>query len=376
MSSNAFGKIFKITTWGESHGKAIGVVIDGCPAGLEISNEEINVELERRRPGRSSFVSPRKELDIGEIYSGVFEGKTTGAPISIIIANGDADSSKYAPIKDLLRPGHANFTYLEKYGCFDYKGGGRSSARETAGRVAAGAVAKKLLDHFGIKVCAYLKQVHSIVAVVEPSAYENLQRKVLESPVFCPDSEAEKEITTLLQEVIAEGDSVGGVVEVCALNVPTGLGDPVYDKLEALIASAMMSLPASKGVEVGSGFSSVRMKGSEHNDQYINVNGDIRTETNYAGGVLGGISNGMPLITRVAFKPTSSIMRSQETLDKCGVAKSFDLPKGSRHDPCVTIRAVPVVEAMMALVLVDALLMKRLSKLELLPSLGKIEELV
>lgn len=376
MSSNAFGNIFKITTWGESHGKAIGVVIDGCPAGLEISNEEINVELERRRPGRSSFVSPRKEQDIGEIYSGVFEGKTTGAPISIVIPNGDADSSKYAPIKDLLRPGHANFTYLEKYGCFDYKGGGRSSARETAGRVAAGAVAKKLLAHFGIQVCAYLKQVQNVLARVETSDYETLRQDVSNSPVFCPDKDAENEITALLKEIISQGDSVGGVVEVCALNVPTGLGDPVYEKLEANIAKAMMSLPASKGVEVGSGFSSVTMKGSEHNDRYINVNGEVRTETNYSGGVLGGISNGMPLLARVAFKPTSSIMQSQDTLDKYGEAKSFDLPKGSRHDPCVTIRAVPVVEAMMAIALADAILMKRSSQLELLPTCSKIEELV
>lgn len=358
MASNSFGNIFKITTWGESHGKAIGVVIDGCPAGLIVDESEINVALSFRSPGQNPYTSPRQETDHAEILSGLFDGKTTGAPISILIANKDVDSSKYEPIKDLLRPGHANFTYLEKYGIFDYRGGGRSSARETAARVAAGAIAKKFLEMHGIQINAYLKQMGSIVAVIKESHFDALRALTYESPVFCPDEEATSQMTALIEKAKSEGDSVGGIVEFIALSLPAGLGDPVYEKLEANLAYAMMSLPASKGFEIGEGFGSVVMRGSEHNDLF----GEMKMQTNHAGGTLGGISTGMPLIARVAFKPTSSIMKPQKTLTTTGELATLQLPKGSRHDPCVAIRAVPVVEAMAALVIADALLLNRCVK--------------
>jgi len=338
MASNQFGNIFRITTWGESHGKAIGVVIDGCPSGLPISEEEINYELERRRPGTSPYTSPRKEDDRAEIYSGVFEGRTTGAPISIIIPNQSRDSSKYEPIKDLLRPGHANYTYHEKYGHFDYRGGGRASARETASRVAAGAIAKKLLMEWGIEVVAFLAKVGS--------------------------AETKEEMMTLIEKAKEEGDSLGGIIELRAEGLPPILGDPTYEKLDSNLAKAMLSIHACKGVEFGSGFSAAEMKGSEHNDLFAhNIEGNIITKTNHSGGILGGISNGMPLILRCAFKPTSSIKKTQETLDQDGNKAELTLPEGSKHDPCVAIRAVPVVEAMGALVLADALLMNRSTRL-------------
>ncbi|MFV0341253.1 MAG: chorismate synthase [Parachlamydiaceae bacterium] len=354
MGSNEFGTLFKITTWGESHGQAIGAVIDGCPAGLTISVEEIDSALSVRAPGTSPYTSPRKEADRVEILSGVFEGKTTGAPISLLIKNRDADSSKYEPVKDLLRPGHANFTYLEKYGVFDYRGGGRASARETACRVAAGAVAKKLLAHYGIEVVAWLQQVGSI----EAKTYKSES-----SRIFCPDPQTEQEMVALLEETKTEGDSVGGIVSFLIKNAPVGLGDPVYEKLEAKLASAMMSLPASKGFEIGEGFASVSMKGSQNNDLFCERKGEIRTESNHSGGTLGGISNGMPIYGRVVFKPASSIMKTQSTLTLEGKQANLSLPEGSRHDPCVAIRAVPVVEAMAALVIADALLMNRSAKL-------------
>jgi chorismate synthase len=337
MSSNSFGQIFRITTWGESHGKGIGVVIDGCPAGLAITESEINEALAKRAPGQSAYTSPRKEKDAAEIYSGVFEGVTTGAPISIIIHNNDAQSTAYEPIKKLLRPGHANFTYLEKYGVFDYRGGGRASARETACRVAAGAVAKKLLQHEGIHVTAYLASIAGI------QDHEAMMQKV--------------------HEAIKVGDSLGGIVAFEATGLPVGLGDPVYEKLEANLAKAMLSLPATKGFEIGEGFQAATMQGSEHNDLFISQQERVITQTNHAGGTLGGISTGMPLTGRVAFKPTSSIKMAQKTLDEKGNTADFILPEGSRHDPCVAIRAVPVVEAMCALVLADAILKNRCAKL-------------
>lgn len=339
MASNSFGKMFKITTWGESHGKAIGVVIDGCPAGLELNEEELHAALFARAPGNSPYTSPRKEKDKAEILSGIFEGKTTGTPISILIPNHDADSSKYEPIKETLRPGHANFTYLQKYGIFDWRGGGRASARETACRVAAGFIAKKLLDVFGIKLTAYLKQIGGI------------------------DALDEKACQALLDQVIAEGDSLGGVVEFTALQVPVGLGSPIYGKLEAELALAMLSLPASKGFEIGSGFEAASMKGSLHNDLFVNDQNSVKTSKNDAGGILGGISTGMPIIGRVAFKPPSSIMKPQESLTLQGERTTLQLPQGSRHDPCLAIRAVPVVEAMAALVLADAMLLMRCDRL-------------
>lgn len=364
MGSNSFGSLFKITTWGESHGKALGVVIDGCPAGLELSEKEIQKELAVRRPGSNPYTSPRAEQDMPEILSGVFEGKTTGAPISIIIFNRDTDSSKYEPIKDLLRPGHANFTYLEKYGIFDYRGGGRASGRETVCRVAAGAVAKKLLSHYNIQLVAYIKEVAGIKAdTMDLTDLEKLKEHVLQSPVFCPDHQAAAAMMQKIEEVKQEGDSVGGVVELIAVSLPVGLGDPVYEKLEANLGKAMLSIPATRGVEIGAGFEAVRMKGSEHNDPFVAENGRIVTKTNFAGGVLGGISTGMPLILRVAFKPTSSILKPQQTVNTRKEAKEFRIPEGSRHDPCVALRAVPVVEAMGALVIADAILMDRSSRL-------------
>lgn len=363
MASNSFGTIFKITTWGESHGKAIGVIIDGCPAGLHITEEEINLALNLRAPGQSPYTSPRAEPDRAQILSGTLNDFTTGAPISLLIQNQDVDSNKYEPIKDLLRPGHANFPYLKKYGLFDYRGGGRSSARETACRVAAGAIAKKLLGHYGIQIIAYLKKIGALEANVTEYPFETLASLTLQSPIFCPDVKMTSAMTTLIEETKAEGDSLGGLVEFVAHSLPVGLGDPIYEKLEAKLAYAMMSLPATKGFEIGSGFSSTEMLGSAHNDRFTNSAGEIKTITNSAGGTLGGISTGMPLVGRVAFKPTSSIMKPQETVTTTGEKATFQLPQGSRHDPCVAIRAVPIVEAMTALVLVDALLLNRCVKL-------------
>jgi chorismate synthase len=365
MASNFFGQIFRITTFGESHGPAIGVVIDGCPAGLAIEKEEIDQELALRQPGASPYTSPRKEKDEVEILSGIFQGKTTGAPIALLIRNKDADSSKYEPIQDLLRPGHANFTYLEKYGIFDDRGGGRSSARETAGRVAAGAIAKKLLSHYGIEICAFVAEIGGISARdLDLSSPSQLRKKVLSNPLFCPDPEASLQMMEKIEEIKREGDSLGGILQCIAANLPAGLGDPVYAKLEALLASAMLSLPATKGFEIGSGFAAARMKGSEHNDAFdVAAQGKITTTTNFAGGTLGGISTGRPLTFRVAFKPPSSILKPQKTISLQGEKRTFRLPEGSRHDPCVAIRAVPIVETMTALVLADALLLNRCSKL-------------
>ena len=365
MASNSFGSLFKITTWGESHGKALGVVIDGCPAGLDLSEEDIQKELALRQPGKSLYTSPRAEEDLAEIFSGVFEGKTTGAPISIIIPNKDADSSKYDSIRNLLRPGHANFTYLEKYGIFDYRGGGRSSARETVCRVAAGAVAKKLLKYFGIEIAAYIQEIGGI-SIQEPdlSNLDLFKEEIQKNPLFCPDRPASEAMIKKLDDSKEKGDSLGGIVGLVALHLPAGLGDPVYEKLEANLAKAMLSIPASKGVEFGSGFEGTRMNGSAHNDCFTLDNlGSVITSTNFAGGTLGGISTGMPLTLKVAFKPTSSILKPQSTLSIEKEKKTFNLPQGSRHDPCVAIRAVPVVEAMGALVLADALLLNRNARL-------------
>ncbi len=363
MASNSFGTLFKITTWGESHGKAIGVVIDGCPAGLSLDESDIQAALALRAPGRNPYTSPRAEEDRAEILSGVFEGITTGAPISIMIPNRDVDGSKYEPIKDVLRPGHANYTYLQKYGLFDYRGGGRASARETACRVAAGAVAQRLLERYGIEIVAYLKQVGTVEAEIGEASGKPLRAAALGSLLFCPDPQATLAMTAVLDKAKAEGNSLGGVVEFIASGVPPGLGDPVYEKLGANLAYAMMGLPAVKGFEMGSGFGAVVMQGSEHNDRFVQEAAEIKTATNYAGGTLGGISTGMPLVGRVAFKPTSSIMKPQESLTTSGERATLQLPRGSRHDPCVAIRAVPVVEAMVALVLVDAVLLNRCARI-------------
>lgn len=364
MGSNSFGRLFQITTWGESHGKAIGVVIDGCPAGLSISEEEINEELKWRRPGSLPFTSPRKESDEAEILSGVFEGQTTGTPLSIMIRNRDAKPHDYAAVKDVLRPGHANFTYLEKYGIYDYRGVGRASARETACRVAAGAIAKKLLMQEGIELAAYLSACGSVESSLPTSEVDSLREQVRASPLFCPDESATQAMTALLIEVEKEGDSLGGMVTLMAEGLPPGLGEPIFDRLEARLAAAMLSLPASKGFEMGCGMESARMRGSVHNDLFEkSVEGKTITKTNYAGGTLGGLSSGMPLVARVAFKPPSSIRKPQETLDLEGEKAVLELPKSGRYDPCVAIRAVPVVEAMGALVLADFLLLARSAKL-------------
>lgn len=364
MASNFFGQLFRMTTFGESHGPGIGVVIDGCPAGLSLNEEDINQELALRQPGKNNYTSPRKEKDSAEIFSGIFEGKTTGAPLAILIRNQDADSSQYETLKNLYRPGHANFTYLEKYGIFDYRGGGRSSARETAARVAAGTVAKKLLSHFGIACVAFIAEIGGIpIQEVDLSNLKQLRQKTYANPIFCPCEKSEFFMREKIKQTQEEKDSLGGIV-ACIAHAPAGLGDPVYSKLEALLASAMLSLPASKGFEIGDGFSSARKKGSEHNDPFdLDENQQVHTTSNFAGGTLGGISTGSPLFFRVAFKPPSSIKKPQKTVTLQGKKTILELPESGRHDPCIAIRAVPVVEAMAALVLADCLLMSRNSKL-------------
>lgn len=356
MASNSFGKIFRITTWGESHGRAIGVVIDGCPAGIPLFEEELHEALARRAPGKNPYISPRREPDRAEIYSGVFEGHTTGAPISIIIMNQDANSAPYEATRHLIRPGHAQVTYQNKYGIYDYRGGGRASARETACRVAAGVVAKKLLVIEGIETHAFLTALGEISCTKNVENIQDLKERTHQSAVFCPDFIVEQEMLKHLAEIQAAKDSVGGVVQFLATGLPMGLGDPMYEKLEAMLAKAMLSIPASKAFEIGEGFFAAMMRGSSHNDHFETLH---HTKTNHAGGTLGGISNGMPLWGRVAFKPTSSIGLPQPTVTLSGEAAHFEQAPGSRHDPCVAIRAVPVVEAMLNLVLADALLMNR-----------------
>lgn len=342
----------------------MGVVIDGCPAGLPLSADEINLELSKRQPGKSAYTSPRKEEDLAEIYSGVFEGKTTGAPISLLIFNQDADPSKYIPIKDLLRPGHANYTYLQKYGIFDYRGGGRASGRETVCRVAAGAVAKKLLAHYQIELVAYVKEIATIAIEAIPQDFAALKAAILQSPLFCPDPNCSQKMAEAILAVKEEKDSLGGVVELITTPLPVGLGEPVYEKLPANLAKALFTIPAVKGFEIGSGFQAAQMKGSLHNDPFVlNEKREVVTATNFSGGVLGGISNGAPLIIRATFKPPSSIQKKQNSLTLDKEAALLKLPEGSKHDPCLAIRAVPVVEAMSALVLADHLLMNRSSQL-------------
>lgn len=355
MASNSLGDIFRITTFGESHGKAIGAVIDGCPANIELSEEWIQKELDKRKPGQSEVTSARKEEDKAEIISGVFEGKTTGAPIAILIFNNNADSSVYGEIKNLLRPGHANFTYLKKYGAFDYRGGGRSSGRETANWVAGGAVAKKILAEQGIKVTAYTKEIGGVKA--EEVDIGEIDR----NKVRCPDKNAASKMIDKILEVKNDGDSIGGMIEVIADNVPAGLGDPVFNKLDAEIAKALMSINGVKGVEIGAGFETVNMKGSECNDAFVKEEGKIVTKTNNCGGILGGISNGMPIIARIAVKPTASIGKEQETTDLEGNAAKIKVE--GKHDPCLVPRAVPVAEAMMALVLANAILRQKVFSL-------------
>ncbi len=362
---NTFGEIFTITTFGESHGKAIGVVVDGCPAGIEISESEIQHELDKRKPGKNEISTQRKEEDKVEILSGIFEGKTLGTPIAMLIHNKDVRSADYEELKFKLRPGHADFTYREKFGITDYRGGGRSSARETACRVAAGAIAKKILDKFNIVVFAYVNKIANIESII--SYYKNFDinkideyRNIVEkSDVRCIDVEQGVLMREAIIKAKNEGDSVGGLIEIFVLNVPPGIGEPIYDKLSARLASALMSIPAVKGIEIGKGFELSGLKGSESNDEFCTKDSSIITKTNNCGGILGGISNGMPIVARIAVKPTSSISKMQNTVD----IKNFEdttLKITGRHDPCIVPRAVPVAESMVAITLVDLMTLANL----------------
>lgn len=351
---NTFGHLFRITTFGESHGGGVGVVIDGCPPQLEISAQEIQVELDRRRPGQSKITTPRQEADHCEILSGVFAGKTLGTPIAILVRNQDTRPQDYDEMAVKYRPSHADATYEAKYGIRNWQGGGRSSARETIGRVAAGAIAKKILRQVaGVEIVGYVKRIKDLEGVIDPNTVTLEQ--VESNIVRCPDGVCAERMIELIEQVRKAGDSIGGVVECVARNLPKGLGSPVFDKLEADLAKGMMSLPASKGFEIGSGFAGTLLTGSEHNDEfYVDDQGEIRTLTNRSGGVQGGITNGETIILRVAFKPTATIRKEQRTVTAAGEATT--LAAKGRHDPCVLPRAVPMVEAMVALVLCDHLL--------------------
>ncbi|SVC29831.1 uncharacterized protein METZ01_LOCUS282685, partial [marine metagenome] len=337
---NTFGKIFQISTWGESHGPAVGVSIDGCPAGIAINPDEIQLELDRRRPGQSEITTPRSEEDRVEVLSGVFEGLSTGAPILLMVRNKDARSEAYDHLKDVYRPSHADYTYQAKYGHRDHRGGGRSSARETIGRVAAGAIARRILaDAADVEIIAYVRRIHDIEAVIESS---KVTRDEVESnPVRCPDQGAAEQMVERTKALRKEGDSAGGIVELVARGLPVGLGEPVFDRLEADLAKAMLSLPATKGFEVGSGFAGTFQTGSAHNDAFYRDGDDLRTRSNNSGGVQGGISNGEDLLCRIAFKPTATINKEQETVSTSG--EEATLRAKGRHDPCVLPRAVPIV---------------------------------
>lgn len=354
MAGNSFGKLFKLTTFGESHGEAIGGVIDGCPAGLEINFEAIQHEMKRRKPGQSKIVTQRKEPDVVEFYSGIFEGKTTGTPIGFVIKNTNQKSKDYSHIKDVYRPSHADYTYDKKYGNRDYRGGGRSSARETACRVVAGAIAKQFLSN--LKINAFTSSVGDIF-IDKP--YQDLDFSKIESNVIrCPDKATAEKMIAKVQEVKKQGDTIGGTITCVIQNVPAGLGEPVFDKLHAELGKAMLSINAVKGFEYGSGFCGAKMKGSEHNDLF---NTDGSTKTNLSGGVQGGISNGMDIYFRVAFKPVATVLQKQNTINSSG--ETVEMQGKGRHDPCVVPRAVPIVEAMAALVIADYLLLDRISRL-------------
>lgn len=359
MSGNKFGKLFSVTTFGESHGAAIGGVIDGCPSGILIDFKKIQSELDRRKPGQSSIVTSRSEGDQVEFLSGFFEGKTTGTPIGFIVKNNDQKSEDYSNIKDKFRPSHADYTYEAKYGIRDYRGGGRSSARETLARVIAGAIAKQLLANLGIEVIAYVSQVGAIKTT---KSYKELDFGLIEASIVrCPDSEVAKSMIELIEVVKSEGDTIGGLISAVVKGVPAGLGEPVFDKLHAELGKAMLSINAVKAFEIGSGFDSVSFKGSELNDEFIINDGEITTKTNNSGGVQGGISNGEDITFRIAFKPVSSIRKTQDSVNKAG--EEVKLETHGRHDPCVLPRAVPIVEAMAALVILDYYLIQQSQKL-------------
>src|SRR5215217_5877117 len=347
---NTFGHLFRITTWGESHGGGVGVVIDGCPPRLELTEADVQPDLDRRRPGQSKIVTPRKESDIVQILSGTFEGKTLGTPISMWVRNEDTRPEAYTEMATKFRPSHADYTYQAKFGIRNWQGGGRTSARETVGRVAAGAIARKLLrERYAVEVLAYVKQVQRIAAEVDP---EKVRAADIESNIVrCPDAKAAESMIALIEEMRKAGDSVGGIIEGVARGVPAGWGEPVFDRLEADLAKAMLSLPASKGFDVGSGFGGISMTGLEHNDPFRMKGGKVRTTSNRSGGIQGGISNGETIYFRVAFKPVATVMHEQDTVSS--ELKNTTLKGRGRHDPCVLPRAVPMVEAMTALVLVD-----------------------
>lgn len=352
MAGSSFGDIFTITTFGESHGGAVGVVVDGCPPNLEISENDIQIELDRRRPGQSHITTPRNEADQIKIYSGVFEGKTTGTPIMLMAFNKDARSQDYNEIGKIFRPSHADYTYQMKYGIRDFRGSGRASARETLARVAAGAIAKKFLaEKHNIEIYSYVEQVGNIRADID---FSNVQKSAIENSIVrCPDEAKAAEMIKLIEQVQSEGDSIGGVIRGVIKNCPVGLGEPVFDRLNADLGKAMLSINAVKGFEIGSGFSGVELRGSAHNDPFI-FDKKFGVSKNHAGGTLGGISTGADIYFRVAFKPVATISKQQTTVDIDG--KSVDIAPGGRHDPCVLPRAVPIVDAMSALVIMDHLL--------------------
>lgn len=357
MPGNSFGTAFRITTWGESHGETVGVVVDGCPPGLALTAERVQQELDRRRPGQSRVASQRQEYDRVRIMSGVFQGLTLGTPIAMMVENRDARPQDYEETRHIYRPSHADMTYDSKYGHRNWMGGGRASARETLARVAAGAIAQDWLKReFGVEIVAWVSQVENLVASQVNSdtvSRDDVDRNV----VRCPDPVMAEQMEELIQQARKDRDSLGGVVEVVARGCPPGWGEPVFDKMEALLAHAYMSIPASKGVEIGSGFGAVSMRGSQHNDEFLMKNGQVVTGTNRSGGIQGGISNGMPIVARVAFKPTATINKEQKTVTDSG--EEVVLKAKGRHDPCVVPRAVPIIEAVTALVLMDLALQNR-----------------
>jgi len=359
MSGNSFGTLFKLTTFGESHGKAIGGIIDGCPAGLKLDFDFIQLQLDLRRPGQSEITSPRNEADKVEFLSGIVDGITLGTPIGFVIKNEDTKPEDYSEIEKTYRPSHADFTYEKKYGVRDYKGGGRSSARETACRVVAGAIAKLILNQHSISIHAFVKQIHHII--LNKNANELDLSKTYKSIVRCPDEETAEKMINLINYHKLEGDTLGGTIHCYIQNVPAGLGEPVFNKLNAALGFAMLGINAVKGFEIGSGFNSVTKRGSELNDEFISENNKISTSSNNSGGIQGGISNGMPIYFNVAFKPVATIMKEQNSVNEKG--ENVVLKAKGRHDPCVLPRAVPIIESMAALVLLDFLLMNRASKL-------------
>ncbi|MCE9541064.1 chorismate synthase [Candidatus Kaiserbacteria bacterium] len=357
MAGNSFGELFRITTFGESHGGAVGVVLDGCPPGIEITEEEIQKQLDRRKPGQSKITTPRKEADRIHILSGHFEGKTTGTPILMIAYNEDQKSEDYSELMKAYRPSHADYTYEAKYGFRDWRGSGRASARETLARVAAGAIAQKYLkEKAGIEILSYVEQVGDITAEVD---FNTVRMEDIESNIIrCPDQGAAEKMIALIEQVKSEGDSIGGIIRGVIRNVPKGLGEPVFDKLNADLGKGMLSINAVKGFEIGSGFAGVTGRGSGHNDPlYADEKGEVRTRTNHAGGTVGGISNGETIYFRVAFKPVSTIAKEQPTLNR--QHENVVLAAAGRHDPCVLPRAIPIVDAMSALVIMDHLLRNR-----------------